>query len=1592
MATSPYHLQGRLEIDHYAIRRKLGSGSMGSVYLAEDRRDGRAVALKVLRVDRFSSRAVERLRGEFKAIATLHHPQIATAFDFGYSRDNRLPYYTREYIEGTPLPPGPPGGAPPHEFLRPVLDLLDAVEYLHAHEILHLDIHPGNLIVAGDRSRGSVLIDFGLLRSFDGPQLSTAPHDFPNFPPELLRGGKAGPAADIYLAGRLLLYRITGDAAGEARLPREVPGWGPRRTLELERIAAKALHSDPAQRFRTAGEFRTALARAIGEAPREAKPIEPGEVTVGREAELQRIDDVLDRTADGEAAVLWITGAPGLGRSRLLGEARLRAQLQGLDVVLARFFPDQGTDPTLTSALSGATLQASSRNAGRKTRPRRKRPQWLSFLAAEHGGTPEERARRAAKGFFEEEGRPLVLLLDDFDRADAASRTLAEAFLAEAAERLARREKGRGLGVVVSTARPPTERPWRRQAIRLRPLRPAKVRELLRILVRPLILPEKLSREAASLAGGFPLRLRQIALALSVQWRRAGTVPKNAELPPLPVDAARGGLGDLAGLHPADRAVLAALAVLRRPARSNEVAAAVEISPKETSRRLRRLERAELVSAFRAGGARFHRPSRVEMEADLRREVSEGETRRIHRRLVKLIEREARADLAARENLARHLLRAGERARGLRLARETAGALRNAGAYDRAVGLLEEALAGEADPRRAFAFAEDVSSILEEVGDHRRGAAVLDPIYRQGIGRLSSNEAIRLRRRLGVHWHRSGQVEDALRIFEEAQRLADPARDIEDLIFIDSELAEIHNVRGSYERSDAACRRGLARLEKIKGEFSDRMELILRASRGHLELRRMNLPTARSELKAALRLSRRFRMPALRAVIFNNLGIAENQLNEFAAAGRSFRAAERLLSASGERRPLVAIACNHAMIAAKLGDRDEAQAQVERAAQLVRRSPGRRIEFFVDCARGVVACCLGDVGETLEALPRALASGRQIGDLHLTRLAEVSLAEALIACGRYGQAIERLREAAESAEPPPAVARMVQSRLFFLSRILGNRRLAGEAEKRLEEIPRSDVELLEAWNDLWVGFARVFSGERAAEELLAARDAFGRLKIVFGERFARLGLLMDALQQHQRAEIEARLKDLDGEAAEAHRLLAVAIPLVRAEALFFLGDAERAREKLAEASGAIVGSPFLELDWRIELLRARLALKDSDAAAARGYLHRSIHTRHLLLQLVPARWRARFLAHGRFAALHELGERLERSPRLAYSSRRFQSAGGFEGMVGRSAGMVQVFRTIDRLRDQEISVLIAGETGTGKELVARALHRTSLRAKGPFLAVHCASLPVELFESEMFGYEAGAFTGAEESRPGLLESLKGGTLLLDEVAELPLEAQAKLLRVLESSVVRRLGGTEERSVDVRFLASTSAAVKPRVDAHSFRADLFYRLAGMEIAVPPLRKRRDDVALLARHAIEKHSQRLGRPAPALREDARKLLEAQAWPGNVRELETVLLRALVSLSGPEPLGAGSLAPFLSAARGPESEDSEPAGESLFNEKLLEGRSIDELHAELERAYLTSLFRRAKGDLSSMAEALGVKLSGLYTRLKKAGIKIRALRKGS
>ena len=315
-------------------------------------------------------------------------------------------------------------------------------------------------------------------------------------------------------------------------------------------------------------------------------------------------------------------------------------------------------------------------------------------------------------------------------------------------------------------------------------------------------------------------------------------------------------------------------------------------------------------------------------------------------------------------------------------------------------------------------------------------------------------------------------------------------------------------------------------------------------------------------------------------------------------------------------------------------------------------------------------------------------------------------------------------------------------------------------------------------------------------------------------------------------------------------------------------------------------------------------------------------------------------------------------------------------IVGSSSAMRKVYDQIEKVLESEITVFIAGESGTGKELVAKAIHYASLRSDGPFIDVNCAAIPEGLQESELFGHEKGAFTGAVATHPGKFEQASKGTIFLDEVGEMSPSAQARLLRVLQERVLQRVGGTETIELDVRVISASNRDLAQMVSDGSFRQDLFYRLVVFPIALPPLRDRREDIPMLVEHFLEKYARDAGKRVTRVEPRAMHALSEHGWPGNVRELENVIHRTLLVSAGLE-LTLDDLPPSIAAGDGvpgPAAAPSSgaPAGGS--------GKSLE----ELEREAIVRAMEHNRGNLSDVARELGIGRSTLYRKLEQYGLR--------
>jgi two-component system nitrogen regulation response regulator GlnG len=352
--------------------------------------------------------------------------------------------------------------------------------------------------------------------------------------------------------------------------------------------------------------------------------------------------------------------------------------------------------------------------------------------------------------------------------------------------------------------------------------------------------------------------------------------------------------------------------------------------------------------------------------------------------------------------------------------------------------------------------------------------------------------------------------------------------------------------------------------------------------------------------------------------------------------------------------------------------------------------------------------------------------------------------------------------------------------------------------------------------------------------------------------------------------------------------------------------------------------------------------------------------------------------------------RLMREPAVVVEAVPVDDSG--DVIVGCCPAMREVYKAIGRVAHQNVIVLIAGESGTGKELVARAIYQHSARARAPFHAINCAAIPEQLLESELFGHEKGAFTGADRRRVGKFEQCNGGTLFLDEIGDMPLGMQGKILRILQDQKFERVGGNETIATDVRLIAATHRDLKTWSAEGKFRPDLFYRLSVFTIHLPPLRERGDDLALLVRQYLRRFNRELGREVSEVAPEALERLRAHPWPGNIRELQSVLKQTLLQATGSVlipaflPASVGGAAPAVAAPAEPGA-----AGfqfEPFIRERLEAGGTdvYGETHRQLDRILLPMALEFTAGNQRLAARLLGIARQTFRARLQEAGLTLK------
>ncbi|MBI4584054.1 MAG: sigma 54-interacting transcriptional regulator, partial [Planctomycetes bacterium] len=1593
----------------YHILRQIGKGGMGLVFLVEDSYLEKKLALKLLSSLPGGAEEVEALKREFAVLAEIEHPGIARAHDFGFIQGR--PYFTSEYISGKPLKIM---GAIKNlqEAIRWLVEIAEAVSFLHRNEILHLDIKPSNIIIPGDRSKGPVLIDFGLFRRGGAvPAGEKIKGSLPFMAPEYFNGGPLGPWTDVFALGVTFYHALTGSypypgAVKKLLKDSAKDGWdtAPRHPSSLRadlpgdlgNILLKCVAFNLGSRYPSGRELLGALepvARYAGAGERPAACAAPA---VGRNAELAEADRFLEGLLKGKEAprVLLITGLPGMGQSHLLREIKVRAQTRGFQFFLETGYPGRSTPPgSILRCLGGSLSQNSVKARGRwhAFLHRIKEPQNLlqnETLDGERRLRRREELRSAAAAIRD----PMILAVDGLQYWDEVSLELFTDLVRFLKDPGA--EDRPPLGVVAGYREEGPFLPFLMELTEnfLNADHPA--REAPVITLRPLGL-----KETAALYERLSGKELEPARKLSI-FQKTGGSPSKIAL--LIHDPAGGGTnaklpastskGETRRAESEDLCLLLTLSLLKRPATAAELSLFLGIPRSRIHALLRRLEERE--QAVEEGGD----PGRPRWLPGpgaylLFSGIGEEERRQFHRLIAETLAGNAsgRDDPRLLEAV-RHFLAAGCSSKIMQYGRPAARYLKATFQNRAALNLYRQVL--DCLPRRClYPRLEAVLEMAELhalVGDLDEGIRILRDLLRSR--KLPAASRIRAQLHLATLYSRRGEFRRAEPLFQKGLRRG---REVlagrEKFRFLSFlyEHAAMKCFQGDYPGALKLFEEGLNISKRSRGPRLRAAAFNLHAIKANIALRTFKLEEAIRHFETALQMAETGGSLGNRAVILNNLGIAYSQTDHYQEAIRAYQEAEKTCLKLDEGPSLASIYGNLAILHAKTGDFEKMEKSLKNGETLLAGSIGKKQEFFLKHSRGLGLIHAGRFREARACLEEAARLGDEIGDRHVALFDKVYRAEALLFEGAYGRADLELSRVA-AGDHPERMRKMALSRHALLAALMAQEDLLEECAVRYASLNQDPaVPYLEAWDKLFLGWAYSIGGqmEKASKLLSPAESFFQRHGLNPGSALIPWvraeGLMLAGEPEKARMALETGPASRNGLLSVIRPLLAARILLETAREV---GDLARCADLLAEAGAALVGNPMLEWNARLEALRSLLN-REEKVAGVKDW-------RKEMAGELPERVQAGYWKSRHFQAWTS---GFQISPVLARPSRRrgrstaqvtyfensSQSAKNFRSWIAgeapalgskssiqktatiiragqsssralltvRSAPMRHLVSILDRLKGSDLPVLIGGETGTGKELVARILHQESRRAEKAFKVVDCAAVPPGLFEVELFGAKAGAYTGLEEGRAGILELAGGGTVLFDEVAGLPLESQAKLLRALSENSIRPLGAESERALDARFIFSTSCDLDLEVKEGRFRKDLFHRINVMPVIMPPLRERSADLPVLAEMFL---SEGTG-PHPALSAGALKRLSALPWPGNVREFKNFLLR--LRIENPRHISAEAVSRALDG----------PRGEAHFPQNLLSTGNLDALKDRLEKEFILHHFRRLQGDTPALCRLL-------------------------
>lgn len=1446
----------------FILEGRIGSGGMASVYKARSA-SGRLYALKAL--EGSASPQLEQFQQEVRFLSKLQHPGLIQLE--GFSKNGKeapalegRPFYWMEYVEGSPFLEAVQKAELPKKLVW-LLQILEALDYLHHQQVLHGDLKPANILI--DSEGRARLLDFGMASlshsqapSPDLPAQGTLPY----MAPEQLEGHRSA-ACEIYSLGSIFYQALSGrhpregakglrELFGPCALPlaQAVPALEPRIARSIERM----IRSDPSERFQSVREVLRAWRGEGGEAPQASAPFHSFRLW-GAEKQWEECLEFIASRSPANPGLILLRGPTGVGRSRFLQELRFELALRG----------ERMGQASSLAARASWTLP-------------------LMWLPEAQALPAHELAQ--VRAFLRGPGKTRALILECNEDEDSPESQRLLELLAQGDSSL---------------------------EVALRNLDFEASRGLLHSALKR-DLPSAVQQSLFERSQGNPKALMEIARAIleSGVLRLRHLTPAHFEGVGLP-GSLREALEKRLEKLPADlRAILEALATDARGLSLQTLAEFLGMARQELSFKIESLRQAGFVRPVDGGALAFAVPRGEALESILRC-LAFARKQGLHRKWIEFWEGKGGEAEDACLSLTQHALALQGHPRLAEWAPRAVELHFSRKEYSAALALCERALKLTLPAAARDMLLRARANAQGKMGDFRASQEALELWIREHAEGGGGLNAVKYWLASAVNFQNLGDKTEAkarLSKCIEAARPEDPEqRDylarayslsgqlaIEDdeaaaeacfsqaLTFLNpSSLLRaetyknwglLHARRGEWKQADEKwdlAARLYGDLGHAKGLFSIELE------RGNALLERGKLSQAGLHYASALEGATRRSQEAEMARAFQNLGVLACRKGDYSRALEWLEKARELLAFFGSRLDQALNALQRAWAHAALGLFKPADAALQEAARI-----GESSRPY--CERR----------EQVEAQIRLLRQGALPPDL-IPLLPKPASEEEV-----ESRLLHLFAESPDGAEEGSKLLYLIYQNLDDALKIgfeersdwkewilKESPRLPGGPEEKdmhaLEKLNQITRELLES-RDMDQVLVRLMD---AAMDLSGAERGFLMLRdaaasgpipgyeMRVGRNLSRemlgdedVGLSLSALQEAIRsgqillsdnAKLDARFEN----SPSVHRLNLKSILVIP-----------------LKAAGGTVGA--LYLDHRYE----SKAFQGADLPLLQMFADQSalaLQKASLIEDLAAANRQLSRTVEAQEGELSVLKREVE--------DQRLQLTHEYKDIVGQSPAMMELLSLVDRVTDTTVPVWIYGESGTGKEMIARALHFNSSRAKKPFVSENCSALPETLLESELFGHKKGAFTHADRDKKGLLEYANGGTVFLDEIADMSPAMQAKLLRFLQEGEIRPLGSNEVLKVDVRVVSASNKDLQALIAEGKFREDLFYRLNGVSVILPPLRERMEDLPLLAQHFLRKIALREGKEPCEIAPDALELLLEHAWPGNVRELENTLRTA-------------------------------------------------------------------------------------------------------